>query len=252
MHIRRCAPCPIGHAPYRATDMAVYRIADLNVGYTPVSKAIAALSEPYRISDAAQVDIQADVTQEDIAAEYGFLPDSTPETAEYTAIYRKLCTKMLDYNGFLFHSSTVVLDGEAYAFTALSGTGKSTHTRLWLRQFGDRAYIINDDKPIVRFTDGVYNVYGTPWSGKDNLNRNAKAPLKAVCFLHRGEENSITPKVPSDALVPLLNQVYRPHEEEYTLKFLDELDRFLKSVKFYDLYCNMSLQAAQVAYDGMK
>lgn len=232
--------------------MPIYRIAELNVQYTPASSVIAELSEPYRIDDGAPVDIVAEVTQEDIKREYEYLPDSTEQTAEYTAIYRKLCTKVIDFNGFLFHSSTVVLDGEAYAFTALSGTGKSTHTRLWLEKFGQRAFIINDDKPIVRYVNGEYRIYGTPWSGKNNLNKNAYAPLKAVCFLHRGKENTITKKTSSDALTPLLSQVYRPHDESYTLKFLDELDRFLKTVRFYDLYCNISLQAAEVAYNGMK
>ena len=64
---------------------------------------------------------------------------------ESLAVYRKLCEKMLDYDCFLFHCSAIALDGKAYLFAAPSGTGKSTHTRLWREVFGNRAVMINDD-----------------------------------------------------------------------------------------------------------
>ena len=210
------------------------------------------LSMPY-LTDAENVDIDAEITESDLQAERERTPDASEDAVEYTAIYRKICTEMLNYNAFLMHSSAVVLDGQAYAFTAPSGTGKSTHTSLWIKHFGrERAFIVNDDKPIVRFINGEYRLYGTPWSGKTNTNKNTSAPLKAVCFVHRSENNSISPKDPQTALLPILSQLYRPYEKSYTMKFFDELDRFLATVKFYDLYCNMSLDAAQTAYDGMK
>lgn len=211
------------------------------------------LSQPYLAENTEYVDIEADVTEQDLHDERKRSPNAGEEAIEYTAIYRKICTQILNYNAFLLHSSAVVLDGQAYAFTAPSGTGKSTHTSLWLRHFGhDRAFIINDDKPIVRFINGEYIIYGTPWSGKTNTNKNASAPLKAVCFVHRAESNLIKRTSAQAALTPLLNQVYRPYEEGYSMKLFDELDRFLNTVDFYDLYCNISTNAAQIAYEGMK
>ena len=231
--------------------MPKYKIADLIIEFEPYIQSLTKLAEPYMVTD-GDPDIKVELTREDLRREKEIFKDASAESLVYTAIYRKICTKILDYDAFVFHSSAIVLDGEAYLFTAVSGTGKSTHTSLWLEHFGDRAFIINDDKPIVRFVDGQYRVYGTPWCGKDGINRNTSAPIKGVCFLHRGEKNSIKPKAASDALVPLLNQAYRPFDEEYSIKFFDELDRFMQNVKFYDLYCNISHEAVEVSYNGMK
>lgn len=232
--------------------MPIYKIADLTIEFEPYIQTLAELAEPYKVSDNVTADIKIELTREDLLREREFFKDASKQSLVYTAIYRKICTAILDHDAFVFHSSAVVLDGEGYLFTAVSGTGKSTHTSLWLEHFGDRAFIINDDKPIVRFINGEYRVYGTPWCGKDGINRNTSAPIKGVCFLHRGEKNSIKPKSASDALVPLLNQAYRPHDEEYSIKFFDQLERFMQNVKFYDLYCNISTEAVEVSYNGMK
>ena len=83
------------------------------------------------------------------------------------------------------------MDGAAYLFTAPSGTGKSTHTRLWREVFGDRVWMINDDKPMLRISENLVTAYGTPWNGKHHISRNASAPLKAIVQLNRGKENII-------------------------------------------------------------
>ena len=86
------------------------------------------------------------------------------------------------------------MDGQAYLFSADSGVGKSTHSRLWQQVFGDqRVTIINDDKPALRLRDGVWYVYGTPWSGKYGLNHNLCYPLAGICFLERSKTNKIVP-----------------------------------------------------------
>ena len=74
--------------------------------------------------------------------------------------------RLLQYDGMLLHASCVEKDGKAYLFSAKSGTGKSTHTHLWLRAFPD-SRIINDDKPAVRRMDGTFYACGTPFSGKN-------------------------------------------------------------------------------------
>ena len=78
---------------------------------------------------------------------------------EYIAIHRLFCEKAIEYGVILFHSSVVEVDGECYLFTAKSGTGKSTHTRMWREVLGDRAIMINDDKPLIREEDGVFYAY---------------------------------------------------------------------------------------------
>ncbi|MBO4471084.1 MAG: hypothetical protein J5841_04965, partial [Clostridia bacterium] len=110
---------------------------------------------------------------------------------EILAVYRQIAEQMPFRDTFLFHGSAIAVDGAAYLFTARSGTGKSTHTRLWREMLGDRAVMVNDDKPLIHLTEDGAVVYGTPWNGKHRLGTNAVVPLKAVCILGRGERNSI-------------------------------------------------------------
>ena len=72
---------------------------------------------------------------------------------ESLAVYWKICEKMVEYDTILMHGSVVAVDGVAYLFTAKSGTGKSTHTRFWRELFGERAIMVNDDKPLLKLTE---------------------------------------------------------------------------------------------------
>lgn len=170
---------------------------------------------------------------------------------EHTAVYRKFCEKAIDYNVVLCHGSVLEYNGDAYLFTAPSGTGKSTHTRLWREYFGEKVTMINDDKPLLRFEeDGVY-AYGTPWDGKHHISCNKKAKLKGICFLKRATENKIYRIDQNDALPRLMNQIYRPRQTEGLLKTMDYVNKLLEQVPMYILECNMDKEAAKVAYEGM-
>ena len=105
---------------------------------------------------------------------------------ESICMYRHICEKIADYNVFLMHSSVIEVDGRAYAFAAKSGVGKSTHTRLWLKNI-PHARVLNGDKPLMRLEeDGSITAFGTPWNGKENWGENISAPLQGVCFIERG------------------------------------------------------------------
>ena len=174
------------------------------------------------------------------------------EYLETLAVYRKICTKLLEQEILLFHGSAVAVDGVAYLFTAKSGTGKSTHTALWRQMFGERAVMINDDKPLLKLTpDGVL-VCGTPWNGKHGLGCNRMVPLKAICILERAEQNTITAVDAAEALPMLLQQSFRTGTPGGTVLLFDILDKLTKRVQLYRLGCNMDPQAAIVAYEGMK
>ena len=80
-------------------------------------------------------------------------------------IYRKIADALVDDGVILYHGSVIAVDGQGYLFTAKSGTGKSTHTALWRELFGERAVMVNDDKPLLRVKDDQVTVYGTPWNG---------------------------------------------------------------------------------------
>lgn len=174
------------------------------------------------------------------------------EYLETLAVYRKIAEQMLQYDTFLFHGSVVAVDGEGYLFTAKSGTGKSTHTAFWRQEFGPRAVMINDDKPLLQVKNGKVWVFGTPWDGKHRLSTNTCVPLKGICILERGTENSIETISPRQALPMLLQQSYRPHNPNGSAQLLTLLDRLTAVVPFYRLHCNLDPSAACVAYEGMQ
>ena len=168
---------------------------------------------------------------------------------ETLAVYRKIAERLIEDNILLFHGSAIAVDGEAFLFTAKSGTGKSTHTRLWRETFGDRAVMVNDDKPLLLLRDGKVWVCGTPWDGKHRLSTNTIVPLSGICILERGAQNTITPVSPQEALSAVFEQSYRPKN---LAKLLEVVEILTQSVDFYRLHCNMDPEAAVVAYNGMK
>lgn len=170
---------------------------------------------------------------------------------ETIAVQRKIAEALFAHDTLLFHGSVVAVDGAAYLFTAKSGTGKSTHTRLWRELLGDRAVMINDDKPFLHVGGGGVTAYGSPWNGKHGLGCNASAPLRAICILQRGAENRISRIAPQEAVNMLIQQSNRPLNKRLMLPYMQLLDRLAKQVVFYNLECNMELQAAEVAYRAM-
>ncbi len=154
-------------------------------------------------------------------------------------------------SSLLMHGAVVAVDGQAYLFTAKSGTGKTTHTRLWMQQFGDRAVMVNGDKPLLHVTNTGVTVYGTPWDGKEHLSTNMACPLRAVCILTRNEINHIECITKKEALPMLCQQIHRPEDPAALAKMLALVDRLGSSVPLYRLGCNMKPEAAQVAYHGM-
>lgn len=207
-------------------------------------------------------DLHVEVTPEDITFEREksaredavegiptrHFPDAYLETL---AIYRKIAEIMLEHDTLLFHGSVISVDGQGYLFTAKSGTGKSTHTALWRQVFGDRAVMVNDDKPLLRVTDQGVFACGTPWDGKHRLSTNVTVPLKAICVLGRGERNRIEPLPVARALPMLLQQSYRPRDGAALARLLALLDKLTKKTGLYALHCNMEPEAALVAYHGM-
>lgn len=173
------------------------------------------------------------------------------ESLEYFLMHLQVADKLLPFNVLLLHGSAICMDGEVYIFIAPSGTGKSTHTRLWREQFGDRCYMINDDKPLIRFEGDDIRVYGTPWAGKHNLERNTSAPLKAIIQLRRGSENHIE-RFPKDkAYYSIMKQGYHSPRKDEKIKTLRLQKILVETVDFYELTCNMEPDAAWTAWKGM-
>ena len=173
-----------------------------------------------------------------------------PEEYEITAVYRKIASELPNFNAFLMHGSVVSVDGFAYMFTARAGTGKSTHSRLWREVLGDRAVMVNDDKPLIRIReDGSAIAYGTPWCGKHRLGNRISVPLRAICILQRSTGNHIVKISKSEAYPMLLQQIFRPDDVAGLQKTVQLIDRM--NVDFWRLGCNMEPEAAKVSYAAM-
>ena len=180
-------------------------------------------------------------------------PQLTLEELEYLYTGSIFHRYLLNFNGCMLHASAVVVDGYAYLFSADSGTGKSTHTQQWLKHFGDKAYIINDDKPVVRYVDGEWFVYGTPWSGKTDQNVNARARLGAIVFLERAADNQIS-EISVDTAIPLFfrQTVRRFNTEKRMDAALQIMEKILLDTPIYQLKCNISEDAAITAYQKIR
>ena len=224
-----------------------YNIAGLNVRMESFGRTVRQ-AEPYRINPTEHIDIQIHSIWPEKKLIYPEMPD---DLGEYMATGIDFYKKLLFFTGMQVHSSAVVVDGRAYLFSADPGTGKSTHTSLWLERFGDRAFILNDDKPALRFENGQWMAYGTPWSGKDDISVNVGAPLAGIAMLHRGEKNEITPWSGPEALQALLKQINRPRETEYRIKLLENMDLLVRKVPIWKLTCNMSHDAVKVSFEAM-
>ncbi len=155
-------------------------------------------------------------------------------------IFKFICLK---HNGLVLHSSAITFCDNGIAFSAHSGVGKSTHTRLWQSLFGDDVKIINDDTPAIIFKDSKAIMYGTPFCGTSGINLNASAPLKAVIFLQRGNENIISKITTNDAIRRLLEQIKRPPVGAIMADIYSMIGKLLNNVPVYLLTCTISEDA---------
>ena len=203
------------------------------------------------------------VTREDITFEQADLLDEarrdgfkprvfTDPFLERQAVQRAFAEYLLDFDTLLVHGSAIAADGEGFLFTAHSGTGKSTHTRLWRQVLGDRAVIVNDDKPFLQLTETGVILHGSPWSGKHGLDCNLSVPMQGICILERGQENRICSIDTAEALPMLRKQSYAPLDAKKEALYLQLLERLARSVPLWKMACNKDAQAAVMAHEAMK
>jgi hypothetical protein len=148
------------------------------------------------------------------------------------------------------HSSCIVADGRAVIFLGESGTGKSTHTRLW-RENIPGAVLLNDDSPIVRIIDGSVWVYGSPWSGKTPCYKQERYPLAACVRLSQAPYNAIH-KLHVIKGYAALHPSCPPefaYDERIYFHISAALGSVLKSVPVYHLECLPDAAAAQLSFE---
>lgn len=240
-----------------------YKMAERLIEVTSIYDEVHNYCLDYEINTNEPADFSVLTTPEDIIyerekvrSEYALegkaAPDYSEALLEETAVYRKIAEEMVRYNTFVFHGSAVAVDGEGYLFTAKSGTGKSTHVRLWCELLGDRAVMVNDDKPLLRVTDSGVIVYGSPYNGKHRRGSNISAPLKAIGILSRGDKNQVRQITKRQAYTMLVQQSYHPVSPEKMKRTLELLDIMAEKVAIYQICCTMEPEAAEIAYQAMK
>ena len=229
-----------------------YKIADLIVEYTAKYEDLEKLSEQFKYSGEKEADITIAVPNKHLE---NLLSRSAKGTTiggiENFAISSEFNRAAIKHGVMLVHSSALIYDGGAYLFSADSGVGKSTHTKLWLKAFGDKVHIMNDDKPVVRLYDDHAQAYGTPFDGGSGIALNENFPLKAIIFVERGEENSVRIPDNKEIIQKLYFQTARMVNRETAEKMLVNLERLLHLTKFYVLTCNMDISAAYTAYNSI-
>ncbi len=231
--------------------MAKYRIAELLVEFAPRYDLAARVCADYLVDTEEKADFSIELDEGEIAKTQKEYPQSSLGAAESFCIFRRFTEEAARRGAVLLHAATVEVDGSAYAFSAPSGTGKSTHITLWRRLYGKRIGIVNGDKPFLRDKDGVLTLYGSPWCGKEGWQKNTHAPLKALCFLSRSEENTISRLPAADALPRVFAQLLKPRSEEGLANTLQFADRLIREVPIYALGCNISPEAARLSFETL-
>lgn len=226
----------------------LHRIADLIVDVPAVGDMVSRCQE-YRDQDAVGADI--------IIRTESFRPDAWKSLSRDSYYYMETGThfhlQLMRHDGLMLHASAIAYNGKAYLFSAPSGTGKSTHTRIWQSIFGESAQVFNDDKPALRCIDGVWYAYGTPWCGKDGININMKVPVAGICFLKQAPENRITRLTQQDAAQRIIWQTMRRFNLVENLDLmLSHVDNLVRSIPVFELANRPEPEAALLSYNTMR
>lgn len=227
--------------------MIVLNLAGLPIGIDNRYNHIVNLARDYYTDEEPLFTVS--VTDEEIAEERRISgTNSSDAYYEAVVVYRHIAERLPEYGAAVFHGAVIEILGRAYAITAHSGVGKSTHVSILKRNYKD-IEILNGDKPIIRLVDGIPYVFGTPWQGKEDLGHNSKAPLAAIAFIKRGETNATYEISPSSAVMDFMSQIYLPRKDKSKLSGTILLaDKILRSVRLFGLECNMEDEAAHVSY----
>lgn len=229
-----------------------YLIADFVTEYESKYEKLKNLSEPFEYNGSRESELRLNVTDEAIAKLlHKMVPDTTKGEAEEFAYASAFNRAIIKHNAVFIHSSALIYNGGAYLFSAKSGVGKSTHTKLWQEAFGDKVQMINDDKPVVRIYGDKIVAYGTPFDGGSGIANNISAPLKAIVFIERGEMNTV--RIPSTA--EIIKNLYisstRFLNKENASQMLANFEKLLEITDFYILTCNTDISSAYVARDAI-
>lgn len=224
------------------------KIVELNIIHPEVKDFLT----DYIVCD-QEPDFSLSWTKDDILSEQDILSQEVfPEPyLETLAILRKIAEAFPSHSRLLLHGASISYKENAYLFCAPSGTGKSTHIKLWRKHIGSAVGIVNGDKPFISLENDIPIIYGTPWAGKEKWQRNCCYPLKGICFIKRGTQNCIHRLDPSECIPLLFKQVYLPKNSLAAGQTLELVDLLTKEVPLYLLECNISEDAVRCSFEAL-
>lgn len=229
----------------------ICKIADFNIRFETDTKRTNEAFVEYKVNE-EKYDISLPMTREDVVEFQGGDDEYIYKDSTIVCYHEKLAGILPLHNAIVFHSACFDIDGTGVAFTAHSGTGKTTHMNLWKKLLGNKMVIVNGDKPIVRFFDDEPEIpyaYGTPWNGKEKLGCNMRTPLKHICFIERSETNYVESIDKNDVIDRIMNQIYMPKDTTAMIKTIGLIDRLLSLCKLWIVHCSMDIEAAEIAYN---
>lgn len=227
------------------------KLAEYNIQICGQSPSLETFFKDYIISD-EQIDFSISCSEQELECERSACTENfSSDYIETLVLLRKISELLPSKNGLLFHGASISYQNKAYLFAAPSGTGKSTHIRLWRNFLGKDVGIINGDKPFITFNEPQPLVHGSPWAGKEKWQKNCSVPLSGICFIRRGTSNRIRKTSILESLPLLLKQIYMPQNEEAATQTLSLIDLLIKKVPLYLLECDMSEDAVRCSFEQL-
>lgn len=232
------------------------KLADLIIEVHPHYRQVQEFCKDYLVTH-GEPQIRIFISQQDIALEKEQAAQETRFSNwefETIAVLRKIAAKLPQQERFLCHGAAITWKNKGFLFTAPSGTGKSTHISLWRKYLGSDVEIVNGDKPVLAVEkdeqgQSAVRVYGTPWAGKEQWQKNRSARLDGICILKQAKENRIYPLQIGEALPLLIRQIYFTSDEETAGRIMELMNQMLLCVPIYLLLCDMSKEAVQCSFE---
>ncbi len=177
---------------------------------------------------------------------WGFPDDAY---TEYGLLVYRTSDYLLKKKSCVFHAAAFLLSGQAFVFTAESGTGKTTQINNWKNLFPDEIKVMNGDKPVLSITGDTVTVFPSPWKGKERLGDDTlAATLGGIVLLEQGNRNHISRLRPEDAVFPLMKRfLFTCEEKEMIQDMCHMLEKVLKAVPVWKLINKGDLDSTRLA-----
>lgn len=170
-----------------------------------------------------------------------------PKETEYVLI-SLVFLEIAQRNLFLpIHASAIIYQDEVILISAPSQTGKSTHARFW-KEVYPLVQFLNDDKPLIKYEDNEFFVYGSPFSGKTSVNQNMKKKLKSIIFIEQGEKDQVEVMSVKEKIEELMRNILRPEDAKLWDQVTSELSQLINEIPIYKLKATKSIQAVHTLH----